>query len=161
MDRKTDNILKKIKNNSNNIQEFKATQFAGGDSIQLQLLSTGGAYNTSYTLAPNELKTFYYQVFDATAMVPEDASYNSGTINIYVDTPPPGVEYQGISSSSISAPFANPILVVDIDAIDFENGHYWAFQMRNIDNVNHTVYTKGYVTTILVPTSTFWSYGVG
>ena len=160
MDRKTANIITEMKHNSRNLEEFKSTQLMGSDSTQMLLMSTGGDYNTSAVLTPNQLSVFWYQVFDSTAMIPKDAAYNNGVINVYVDTPPPTDRYLGINSPNVSAPFANPLLIVGVDAIEYENGHYWAFQIRNIDNVNHTVYTKGFLISTLNPNALFWGYGV-
>lgn len=160
MDRKNDNILTQIKRNDEALEEFKSTQMSGSDSVLIQLVTAGDDWNTSAVMAPDSRWVFYYQVFNSEAMNPEDAGYDSGVVNIYVDIiPPTETRYMGIKSTNLSTGFSNPILFIGSNTIEYENSLYWSVTLRNIDSVNHTVYTKGYCNTTMNPGALFWGWG--
>lgn len=163
MDRKTKTILTQIDKNAEDLEDFKATQFTGSDSTKIQLLSTTDPWHVWTTMVPNSRWQFYFQLFDSTSMTPEDASYNSGLINVYVDaepttsyTPP---KWLAMNSTSLSGGYSTPILLIGTNAIDYENSHYWSITLRNIDTVNHNVYVKGFINTTMNPNAVFWSWG--
>lgn len=148
MDRKNYDIIKQMKKNSQDLEDFKATQFSGSDSIQIYLVSTTNAYDSSATMAADERRVFYFQTYDFSSTEPDDANYDSGIVNIYVDTPPPsGARYQGLKSTNLTSGFSTPILFIGTNTVEYENGCYWSVTLRNIDTVSHTVYAKGFINT--------------
>lgn len=153
MDRKNYDIIKQIKRNSENLQDFKATQFTGGDSVNLKLVSTTNVWDYSYTLTPNQLVQFYFQLSTINAIDLDDAEYETGVVNLYVDTPPPaGTRYAGNSSSGLTVG-TSPMLFIGTNAVGYLDGLFWAIAVRNIDSVNHTVYSKGFVLTSREPSN--------
>lgn len=153
MDRKTYTIIKQIKRNSDDLKEFKSTQFSGSDSVFLRLLSTTNVTDKTQVMAANERWTFYFQMFNTLALGPDDASYDSGVINLYVDTPPPaGNSYQGNVSGGLTVG-SSPLLLIGTNSIEFENGIFWSITVRNIDSISHTVYSKGFCCSTMDPTN--------
>lgn len=147
MDRKNYDIIKQIKRNAENLQDFKATQFTGGDSVNLKLVSTTNTYDWTQVIAPNQLCQFYFQLDTNNAIDLDDAEYEVGVINLYVDTPPPaGTRYAGNSSSGLTVG-TSPMLFIGTNSVGYLDGLWWSISVRNIDSVNHTVYSKGFVLT--------------
>lgn len=151
MDRKNDNIITHIKRNSKNLEDFKYTQFTGGDSVELKLVTTTNVYDTSQVMTPNQLCQFYFQLSSINATDLDDSEYETGVVNLYVDTPPPsGTRYAGNSSSGLTVG-TSPLLFIGTNAVGYLDGLWWATSVRNIDSVNHTVYAKGFVLTSREP----------
>ena len=153
MDRKNYDIIKQIKRNSENLEDFKATQFTGADSIELKLVTTTNVYDYVQVIAPNQLCQFYFQLSTINAINLDDAEYETGVVNLYVDTPPPaGTRYAGNSSSGLTVG-TSPMLFLGTNAVGYLDGLWWSTAVRNIDSVNHTVYSKGYVLTSREPSN--------
>lgn len=159
MDRKTDNVITQMARNSEDLQDFKATQLTGSDSVFLRLISTTNITDKTQVMGANERWTFYFQMFNTTSMGPTDASYDDGVINLYVDTPPPvGSKWQANVSSGLTVG-SSPLILIGSDTIEFENGLFWSITVRNIDSISHTVYSKGFCCTTIDPNNLIFGWG--